>query len=287
VNAPLDGRVAIVTGASRGIGRAVARRLASRGAAVAVAARTQQAEGRLPGSIHEAVEEICAHGGTAIAVPCDVSDTTSVRALVDATRAAFGPVDILVNNAALTVPDQRPASTSPQPRLPPREVLSILSFPLEAYRRAFEVNLFGAYALTQLVLPDMIDRGRGNVVNLSSDAAHVPGEGPYPHADGVPLHAYGNSKAALEHLTRTVAYEVAARGVAVNAVLPSLPVATPGSEFAAGGNLGVTLDMERFVDAVQLLCQVAASELTGVVGYSEDLLEPAKGRRGWLGPPYL
>jgi 7-alpha-hydroxysteroid dehydrogenase len=287
VSGPCAGRVAIVTGASRGIGRAVALRLAARGAAVAVAARTEKDGGRLPGSVGEVADEIGARGGTAIAVPCDVADADSLHGLVDAVHTQLGPVDILVNNAALTVPDRRPPGSAAPRGLSPREALSILNFPVSAYRRAFEVNLFGPYALIQLVLPDMVGRGSGNVVNVSSDAAHVPGPGPYPNPHGVPLHAYGNSKAALEHLTHTVAYELAARGIAVNAVLPSLPVATPGAEFAAGGDLGPTLDVERFVDAVQLLCEVPAAELTGVVGYSEDLLEPARGRRGWLGAAYL
>ncbi len=281
------GRVAIVTGASRGIGRAVASRLAARGAAVAVAARTERDGGPLPGSIHGVADQIRTHGGTAIAVPCDVADPDSLRSLVDTVHKELGRVDILVNNAALTVPDRRPAGSVESRGRSPREALSILNLPLEAYRRAFEVNLFGPYALTQLVLPDMVGRGSGNIVNVSSDAAHVPGPGPYPNPHGLPLHAYGNSKAALEHLTRTVAYELAPRGIAVNAVLPSLPVATPGAEFAAGGDLGATLDMDRFVDAVQLLSEVSAARLTGVVGYSEDLLDPAHGRRGWLGAAYL
>src|SRR4051794_33670388 len=201
-----DERVAIVTGGSRGIGAAIAVRLAGEGAAVAIAARTEQAsDERLPGSIHEVVDEIRARGGTAIAVACDVADEDAVTALVDTTRTAFGPADILVNNAALTVPDRRtpPGADSAAPRLNPAERLSILNFPPRAYRRAFEVNLFGVYQLTQLVARDMAALGRGNIVNISSDAAHVPGEGPYYALRGVPLHAYGNSKAALEHLTRT------------------------------------------------------------------------------------
>jgi NAD(P)-dependent dehydrogenase (short-subunit alcohol dehydrogenase family) len=245
VTAVLHGRVAIVTGASRGVGRAVAQRLAARGASVALAARTERAQARLPGTIHEVADEIRATGGTAIAMPCDVADQDSVVALVEAARARFGPVDILVNNAALTVPDRRPRSDSDPPRLPMRDALSILNFPVAAYRRAFEVNLFGVYALTQLVLPDMVGLGRGHIVNVSSDAAHEPGEGPYADAPGVPLHAYGTSKAALEQLTRTVAYEMSRHGIAVNAALPSLPVATPGTAFAGGADLGATLAMDR------------------------------------------
>jgi 7-alpha-hydroxysteroid dehydrogenase len=283
----VEGRVAIVTGASRGIGRAVAHRLAASGAAVAVAARTETPGGRLAGSIGEVVAEIRAAGGTAIAVACDVSDFESCRRLVEMTRSELGPADILVNNAALTVPEPRRADAPQGPSRSAREMLSVLNFPVDAYRRAFEVNLFGAYALTQLVLRDLVGRGPGNVVNISSDAAHVPGPGPYADAPGVPLHAYATSKAALEHLTRTVGYEVGRHGIAVNAVLPSLPVATPGATFAAGGRLGPTLEMDRFVDAVERLCSVTSTELTGAVVYSEDVLDPAGRARGWLGERYL
>ena len=166
-------------------------------------------------------------------------------------------------------------------------MLSIANFPLAMYRRAFEVNLFGPYLLTQLVVADMTTLRRGNIVNISSDAAHVPGTGPYRNAGGVALHAYGNSKAALEHLTRTSGYELAQHGIAVNAVLPSRPVETPGAVFASGGRLGETLAMDRFVQAVERLCSVTPDELTGAVVYSEDLLDPAGRCRGWLGEPYL
>lgn len=283
----LTGRVAIVTGASRGIGHAVALRLAASGAAVAVAARTETPGGRLAGSIREVVEQIQAGGGRAIAVACDVGDPEACRALVARTRAELGPVDILVNNAALTVPERRTTPGEPGVRRPIRETLSILNFPLEAYRRAFEINLFGVYTLMQLVLGDMVSLGRGNVVNISSDAAQVPGDGPYAQTPGVPMHAYGNSKAALEHLTRTVGYEMAERGIAVNAVLPSLPVTTPGALFASGGDLGPTLEIDRFVDAVELLCSVSPAVRTGSVCHSEDLLDPEGRRRGWIGAPYL
>lgn len=280
------GKVAVVTGASRGIGRAIAERFATLGASVVIAARTETSGGRLEGSVREVEESIKAAGGRALAVACDVADPDACAALVEAARETFGPVDILVNNAALTIPD-RQLVRGDGPRLSVAEALSILNFPLDAYRRAFEVNLFGAYRLIQLVAPDMIRHGGGNIVNISSDAAQSPGEGPYRETPGLAMHAYGTSKAALEHLTRTVGYELARHDIAVNAVLPSLTIQTPGVVFASGGNVGATLPMERFVDAVELLGGVSSAERTGTVTHSEDLLVPAAGRRGWLGEPYL
>lgn len=281
-----DGRVAIVTGASRGIGSALAQRLGAGGAAVVVAARTETAGGRLEGSIREVEQLIREAGGTCLAVACDVADPAACADLVRTARDAFGPVDILVNNAALTIPE-RSSRPKEGPRLSVADALSVVNFPLEAYRHAFEVNLFSVYRLIQLVAPEMIRRGAGNIVNISSDAAQSPGEGPYPRTPGIPMHAYGTSKAALEHLTRTVGYELARHGIAVNAVLPSLTIETPGSVFASGGQVGDTLPMGRFVDAVEVLCGVSCVERTGSVVHSEDLLDPGAGRRGWLGEPYL
>ncbi len=105
----LDGRVAIVTGASRGIGEAVARLFAREGAAVAVTARTEQVfDERLPGTIHDTVAAIEAEGGRAVAIRADLADDDDVDRLVDEARAALGPIDLLVNNAALTVPGRPP-----------------------------------------------------------------------------------------------------------------------------------------------------------------------------------
>ena len=118
----LEGRVAIVTGASRGIGEAVARLFAREGAAVAVAARTEQVfDERLPGTIHETVDAIEADGGRAVAIRADLADEGDIDRLVDEARAALGPIDLLVNNAALTVPGRPPARDgAPNPQRPPR-----------------------------------------------------------------------------------------------------------------------------------------------------------------------
>ena len=170
---PSSGRVAIVTGASRGIGRAVAERLAASGHFVVVAARTVTSDGRLEGSIRDVEQSIRDLGGTALAVACDVADPAACAELVTAAREAYGAIDILVNNAALTVPDRR-SNSEGRSRSSPREALSIVNFPLDEYRRAFEVNVFSAYRLVQLVAPGQIRRGRGPPVKIYSPAAPRP-----------------------------------------------------------------------------------------------------------------
>jgi len=135
----------------------------------------------------------------------------------------------------------------------------------------------------QLVLPGMIAAGRGSILNITSDASRRPGEGPWSGA-GVPTpFAYGGAKAALEHLTRAVAFEMQPHGVNVNALMPSLPVATPGLEVTSPG-MGGQLPMADFCAAALRLLAAPASQLTGRVAYSEDVLHPELGRRGWLGP---
>jgi NAD(P)-dependent dehydrogenase (short-subunit alcohol dehydrogenase family) len=295
--------VAIVTGASRGIGEAVARLFAREGAAVAVAARTEQVfDERLPGTIHDTVAAIEADGGRAVAIRADLAIDDDVDRLVAEARAALGPIDLLVNNAALTVPG-RPPSRDDAPR-PPKDAAppappvggittrpgttrpgttrpgSFLGFPLKGYRLHFQIGLFASYRLMQLVLPDMIERGRGGIVNISSLAAFVPGPGPYDHPGGPTALAYGGNKAAMHHLTQAVAFEVAPHGIAVNALLPSEPVLTPGNRIAYQGDDFASVD-----DFAEATLQVALADpeiMTGQVLWSEDVLHPELGTRGWL-----
>jgi 7-alpha-hydroxysteroid dehydrogenase len=290
----LDGKVAIVTGASRGLGKAIAELFAAEGAAVAVAARTeQQWDARMPGTIHDTVEAIEAAGGRAVAVPADLGDLSQVDSVVARVHEALGPVDILVNNAALTIPG-RPPKAGEAPRrsapvssapaagsatgLPPG---SFLTFPLSGFRRHFEIGVFASYRLMQLVLPDMVQRRRGAIVNISSQAGFVPDEGPYERAGSTGPLAYGGNKAALHHLTQTVAQEMQGHGVAVNVLSPSEPVITPGTLVAVAGETDWA-SPDEFAEATLRVALADPAEVTGQLLWSDDVLHPELGPRGWL-----
>jgi 7-alpha-hydroxysteroid dehydrogenase len=296
--ARLAGRTAIVTGASRGLGKAIALAFAADGAGVAVVARSEaQWDDRLPGTIHDTVAEIEAAGGRAVAVAADLSRIDEVEQAYVLARDALGPIDLLVNNAALTVPGKPPrpddvprserSSSSPTTASPgtasPRTgpFGSFLEFPLSGFRRHFDVGLFAAYRLMQLVLPDMIELGRGSIVNISSVAGLMPGEGPYTRAGQPGPLAYGGNKAALHHLTQCVAIEMQAHGIAVNVLSPSEPVITPGNLYAAAGETNWA-SPQAFAEATIQVALADADVTTGQLLWDADVLNPDRGRRGWL-----
>src|SRR6266487_5297505 len=183
----LDGRVAVVTGASRGIGAEIARLFAAEGGKVVCAARTlHEGEHPMEGSLDKTVGDIRASGGEATPVAVNISDPAECEKLVGAAREAYGPVDVLVNNAALTY------------------FIPIKDYPLSRWMRSWSVNFHAPFILSQLVLKDMISRGSGSIVNISSGAAIGPGRGPYgndPRWLGGGT-CYGAEKAALERFTQ-------------------------------------------------------------------------------------
>ncbi len=252
----LEGRVAVVTGASRGIGKAIALLFAGEGAQVVVAARTQRAgEHPLPGTIAETAAEIAA-AGNALAVRCDVSDPEDVQRLVETTHRAFGPIDVLVNNAALNY------------------YIPLAEFPLKRWRKMLEVDLTGPFMLVQAVLPDMLAAGRGHIVNISSGAARHP-EGP-PYATeprgGTP---YGVVKAGLERLTTGLAHELHGTGVAVNALSPAAVVPTPGVLFhhLIESENDPRAEPVEYMARAALLLATCDPDFSGRITFSQGLLK--------------
>lgn len=257
----LSGKVAIVTGASRGIGAAVAERLAADGAAVAVTARTAK-EGDHPfeGSVATVVDKITGNGGRAIAIPADLSVEEDRWRIIQTTASELGPIDILVNNAAITY-------------FEPVEV-----FTEKHFRLMFEVQVRAPFELSQRVLPGMRERKSGWIVNISSGAARHPVGPPYPSrrgGGGGGGTVYGMCKAALERFTTGLASEVYDDGIAVNVVSPSGLVVTPGvkhhrlDEFTPPERQE---PVEVMAEAVYALATGDPATLTGKVTYAKEIL---------------
>jgi len=245
MNQPLQGRHALVTGAARGIGAAIARTLVAEGARLTLLGRNRE---RLVALAQDLPGE---HGF----VLADVASEAQVRAAFEEARAARGPVTILVNNAGQ-------AESAPFARTSP-----------ELWQRMLAVNLTGTFLCTQAALPDMLAAGQGRIVNIASTAAQKG-------------YAYVSAYAAAKHgvlgLTRSLALEVARKGITVNAVCPGYTetdilresianvVAKTGrseaqarAEFAAGNPQQRMVQPEEVADAVRWLCGDAASSITG------------------------
>jgi NAD(P)-dependent dehydrogenase (short-subunit alcohol dehydrogenase family) len=207
----LRDKVAIVTGASRGIGRQLALELAGRGAKVVVAARTVEAHGRLPGTIGETLAAIEAAGGTAVSVRVDVTQQGDLEHLIATAIDAFGRLDVLVNNAADTHGSNAP----------------IQDYPRDSWLHQFAVNVHAPFTLIGLAVPHLITQGGGVIVNMTSGAGDlVPtsfarslsGE-ESPIRLGTLL-GYATTKAALNRLTNALAPDLVTHNIAVVAVDP-------------------------------------------------------------------
>lgn len=248
----LEGKVAFVAGASRGIGRNVSVALAQAGAAVAVAARTES-PGPLPGTIHSVADQIIAQGGTALAVRCDVTDEASVTAAVDLVARQLGSIDILVANAGVMW------------------LAPTLETPLKRWELTLRVNLTGVFLVTRAVLPHIMTQASGSLIAVTTAGVRMTDRG---------ANAYWVSKAAVERYYTGLAAELAPSNIAVNCLAPSKVVLTEGWE-AAGRGTGsiVPPDMVEEPEAmgaaaVWLAAQEpAAGGVTGTVQYSLDLLE--------------
>ena len=265
INGPLAGRRALVTGASRGIGQAIAYRLAMAGATVVVTGRTVEEGGNpLPGTIMATVKTIIDAGGSAHALACDLTQADERQKLIELTRALVGSVDILVNNGAVTF------------------YFPIKEFPDKRMRLMFEVQVMAPMELAQAFLPDMIAAGAGNIIYISSGAALHP-QKPYAVARGGTV--YGMCKAAMERFSTGLAAEVFGDHVAVNSIAPGL-VATPGAvhhNLITPANKALQSPVEAIAEAVCFLCRSPAQDVTGRV----DQIKPFMKEFGLLPAPLI
>jgi len=252
----LDGKVAIVTGASRGIGAEIARRFAREGAAVAVAARTtEQGTSPFPGTIAETVEQIRAAGGTAVPIRADLSKPEDRERLVADATQQLGPADILVSNAAVTY------------------FTRVEDFTARRFQLMFDVQVEGPFHLAQLVIPAMREKGRGWILNISSIAARHPAMPPTGWASRGGT-VYGMCKAALERFSTGLAAELYDDDIAVNALSPSKVVPTPGTIFhhLTSEDDPNSEPPSVMAEAALRLCSGGPKELTGRIAYSQELL---------------
>ncbi|MGL4553619.1 MAG: SDR family oxidoreductase [Gemmataceae bacterium] len=240
-----DRKVAIVTGASRGIGRAIALGLARAGWDVVVAAKSVDSSDRLPGSIHTVAAEAEALGARALAVRVDVRDDAQIEAMASATLDRFGRVDLLVNNAGAL------------------HWASVLETPAKRFDLVMDVNARAALLCSRAVLPAMIRQGRGDIVNMSPpmDLALVPGRV-----------AYAISKLGMTLLTIGLAEEVRAHGVSVNSLWPVTVIESQASINHRLGTPETWRKPDILVDCVVRLTEKGPGEVTGQALLDEDFL---------------
>jgi len=251
----LEGRTVIVTGASRGIGKALAIGLAARGAAVVCAARTETSDpDGLPGTIHETASAIGRAGGRALAVRCDVGRAEDLRALIERTMQELGRVDVLVNNAMA----------------PTRHRFDEMS--IDAWNESMAANVTSLFILAKLVVPPMTAQGGGSIVNISSGGADHAATASMPPGFLV----YSVAKAAMERFTTAFAPEVAARGITVNALRPG----AVKTELATR-ELGDRFDWTGWTSPDALVPSVAWLAAQIATGYTGRIVDAAEFGSTW------
>jgi citronellol/citronellal dehydrogenase len=243
--AALEGRVAIITGASRGIGRAIALSLAREGCGVVIAAKTTQPREKLPGSIHTVAAEVEALGGQALPVQVDVRDEAQIDGLVARTLERFGRIDLLVNNAGAL------------------HWQGLLDTPAKRFDLVMDVNARAAFLCSRAVLPAMIRQGRGHIINMSPplDLAMIPGR-----------IAYAISKLGMTLLTHGLAEEVRTHNIAVNSLWP---VTVIESQASINWGLGTREQWRKpdiLVDCILRLAGKEPADITGQALLDEDFL---------------
>lgn len=271
--ASCSGKVAFITGASRGIGRAIARRFSAEGAAVVLSASRLGSHGKLKGTLEDAVAEIEAHGGRAAAVAADLSDASARAGLFSRAEEAFGPIDILVNNAA-----------GARMKLPSQATLEDRNF-------MFDLNVNAPVDLAQQAIRSMRGGGGGEaqgetqgegggwILNISSATSFQP-ELPYRDSQTAALviGPYGATKAALDRYTLALAHEVAEDEIFVNALAPTAIVLTQGADYVRDigrRNPDMVEPVEMMAEAALELC---TGRHIGQVTFSRDIVH-AVGRK--------
>ncbi len=257
MGARFAGRRVLVTGASRGIGAALAQRFAAEGADIAIVARTLDHHDHLAGSLHETATSMEGFGGKVAVIVADLADGDDRQRIVPEAEAALGgPIDVLVNNAAAAI--YAPTSV----------------YPLKRRRITFEVNVHAPVDLAQAVIPGMVERGEGWIVNVSSGSARLSAGPPFK-TDGVAvtIGIYGASKAALNRETNCLAAELHGTGVRVNTIEPRAAVMSEGATELVGDIVTDDLieSMESMVEATLALCD-CGPDRTGQIVVSTELI---------------
>ncbi len=240
-----DGKVIVVTGSSRGIGKGLATYLGRQGASVVCAARTVEANtGEFPGTIHETVDAIKAEGGKAVAIRCDIGVESDIQGLIDGTVAEFGRLDVLVNNAM--TPTQAPLDTST----------------VQMWDDSMRVNVRSLYLFVQAVTPVMKGQGGGSIINISSGAAAHEVSALMPPGYVI----YSVAKAALERFSSAAAPELRPLGININALRPgAVRTEHTTEEFGADFDWSGWQEPEDVGPPVAYLAQQIDTDFTGKV----------------------
>jgi len=253
----LEGRVVLVTGASRGIGAAIARRFGAEGAKVAITARTLEQHDHLDGSLLETAKTIEAYGGHAVPIAADLADPSGLDEIVTTAERELGPIEVLVNNAAAAF------------YLPYTETSE------KRFRVANDINFFAPWRLSQLVVPGMRERGEGWILNISSATSILPKSDTFKDFDSLSI-LYGSTKAALERFTAGLAAAVHKDGIWVNSMAPVGAVPTEGTEalgVVPDEALAVAESREAMAEASLGLCTTRDPKLTARITYCTPILE--------------
>ena len=250
--AELTGKTAFITGASRGIGFAIGKRLAADGANVAIAAKTAEPHPKLPGTIHTAAEEIDAAGGKGLPLVVDVRDEAQVQAAVDKTVETFGGIDILVNNASAI------------------QLTGTLETEMKRYDLMHQINVRGTYLCSKLCLPHLLKAENPHVLNISPPLN-------FEERWFAPHVAYSMAKFGMSLCVLGMAGEFRDKGVAFNALWPRTTIATAAVNNLLGGDkmMRQSRKPEVMADAAHWILTQPSGEVTGNFFIDEDALARA------------